>query len=82
MICEGGGRDGRIGRLRTDPDGLPCEPPLVTPLPVAGLETRRVLVMDFLRGEPLSRAVDKMEERGIDPTAPRRASLGAASSAR
>ena len=61
----------RIGKaLRTDPDGLPCEPPLVTPLPVAGLVTRRVLVMDFLRGEPLSRAVDKMEERGIDPNGP------------
>ena len=37
----------RIGKaLRTDPDGLPCEPPLVTPLPVAGLVTRRVLVLE------------------------------------
>ena len=46
----------RIGdALCTSDDGLPCSPPLVTPRPVAGLVTRRVLVMDYLPGEPRPR---------------------------
>ena len=42
----------------------------MTPLPVAGLVTKRVLVMDFLKGVPLSRSVAKMQELGIDPDSP------------
>ena len=58
----------RIGNaLSTAPDGTPCTPVLVTPRPVGGLVTRRVLVMDYLPGVPLSRAVDEMKRRGIDP---------------
>jgi len=59
----------RIGAaLSTDPaTGSPRPPPVVTPRPVGGLVTKRVLVMDYLRGEPLSRAVEAMEARGIDP---------------
>ena len=54
----------RIGdALCTSDDGLPCSPPLVTPRPVAGLVTRRVLVMDYLPGEPRSRVT------AIGPTA-------------
>jgi len=61
----------RIGDLLASTiDGLPCAPPLLTPRPVAGLVTRRVLVMDYLRGEPLSRAVETMRARGIDPDGP------------
>jgi len=58
----------RIGRtLATDPEtGATCIAPIVTPRPVAGLVTKRVLVMDYLKGEPLSRAVAAMEARGID----------------
>ena len=45
----------RIGdALCRSADGLPCSSPIVTPRPVAGLVTRRVLVMDYLSGEPLS----------------------------
>jgi predicted unusual protein kinase regulating ubiquinone biosynthesis (AarF/ABC1/UbiB family) len=41
----------RIGNvLSVDADGTPCTPVLVTPRPVGGLVTRRVLVMDFLPG--------------------------------
>jgi len=58
----------RLGdALAKDVDGAPCVPPVATPRPVAGLVTRRVLVMDFFSGEPLSRAVEVMRAKGIDP---------------
>lgn len=48
----------RIGdALARDSEGLPCVPPVVSPRPIDGLVTKRVLVMDYLRGVPLSRAV-------------------------
>ena len=42
-------------------------PPVVSPRPIDGLVTKRVLVMDYLRGVPLSRAVEAMRARGIEP---------------
>jgi len=48
----------------------PAEIPLVIPRPVPGLVCGRVLVMDFLRGVPLSRAREEMEKKGIDPNSP------------
>ena len=53
--------------LHTSAEGSPCASPVVTPLPVAGLVSKRVLVMDYLKGEPLSRALELMRARGIDP---------------
>ena len=53
--------------LHTSAEGSPCASPVVTPLPVAGLVSKRVLVMDYLKGEPLSRALEVMRARGIDP---------------
>ncbi|KAL7571549.1 hypothetical protein ACA910_020966 [Epithemia clementina (nom. ined.)] len=44
--------------------------PLIMPRPVPGLVSPRVLVMDFLRGVPLSRAREEMLKRGIDPDSP------------
>ena len=41
--------------LALDDQGLPCVPPVVTPRPIDGLVTKRVLVMDYLPGVPLSR---------------------------
>ena len=38
-----------------DDNGLPCESPIVIPRPVPGLVSKRVLVMDYLKGVPLSR---------------------------
>lgn len=46
------------------------EPPIVMPRPVAGLVSKRVLVMDFLEGVPLSRAREEMLKKGIDPNSP------------
>jgi len=46
------------------------EPPIVLPRPVPGLISKRVLVMDYLKGVPLSRAKEEMARRGIDPESP------------
>jgi hypothetical protein len=43
------------------------ELPLVIPRPVSGLVSKRVLVMDYLHGVPLSRAREEMLKKGIDP---------------
>jgi len=40
------------------------------PLPVQGLASRRVLVMDFVEGTPLNRLSAEMEKRGIKPGSP------------
>jgi len=56
--------------LRCPITGEPRSLPLVIPRPVAGLVSRRVLVMDFLRGVPLSRAREEMAKRGVDPDSP------------
>lgn len=47
--------------------GERCESPMVIPRPVEGLVSRRVLVMDYLEGVPLSRAREEMLRKGIDP---------------
>lgn len=44
--------------------------PLVMPQPVKGLVSRRVLVMDYLKGLPLTRAREEMLKKGIDPNSP------------
>ena len=53
-----------------DENGMPCEAPIVMPRPVPGLVSRRVLVMDYLKGVPLSRAAEEMLARGISPDSP------------
>ena len=53
-----------------DENGLPCESPIVLPRPIPGLVSKRVLVMDYLQGVPLSRAADEMLKRGIKPDSP------------
>ena len=51
-------------------DGQPAAPAVRVPLPVQGLASRRVLVMDYIEGTPLNRLADKMAERGIAPGSP------------
>jgi len=51
-------------------DGLPAAPAVGVPLPVSGLASRRVLVMDFVEGTPLNRLSGVMEARGIKPGSP------------
>jgi aarF domain-containing kinase len=51
-------------------DGSPTEIPLVIPRPIPGLISKRVLVMDYLKGVPLTRAREEMQKKGIDPDSP------------
>jgi len=53
-----------------DENGLPCESPIVLPRPVTGLISKRVLVMDYLKGVPLSRAAEEMLKKGISADSP------------
>jgi len=53
--------------LTTDENGAQRESPIVTPRSVPALVSKRVLVMDFLKGVPLSRASDMMKSKGIAP---------------
>jgi aarF domain-containing kinase len=46
------------------------EIPLVIPRPIPGLISKRVLVMDYLKGVPLTRAREEMQKKGIDPDSP------------
>jgi aarF domain-containing kinase len=46
------------------------ELPLVIPRPIPGLVSKRVLVMDYLKGVPLSRAREEMQKKGFDPDGP------------
>ena len=46
------------------------ETPFVIPRPVPGLVSKRVLVMDYLKGVPLSRAREEMAKRGYGPDSP------------
>ena len=53
-----------------DADGTPVEPAVGVPLPVQGLASRRVLVMEYVEGTPLNRLSAEMEKRGITPGSP------------
>jgi aarF domain-containing kinase len=70
FVAEAAAMDRIYAALSRAPDGSPREIPLVLPRPVNGLVSRRVLVMDYLRGVPLSRARQEMVRKGIDPDSP------------
>eukprot|EP00985_Skeletonema_marinoi_P034789 scaffold44889_cov234-Skeletonema_marinoi.AAC.1 len=53
--------------LTTDENGAKRESPIVTPRSIPALVSKRVLVMDYLKGVPLSRASDEMKRKGIAP---------------
>jgi predicted unusual protein kinase regulating ubiquinone biosynthesis (AarF/ABC1/UbiB family) len=48
-------------------DGKPVAPAVGVPLPIQGLASTRVLVMEFVEGTPLNRLAGEMEKRGIKP---------------
>lgn len=52
------------------PDGHADVAPVTIPRPIPGLFSKRVLVMDFIEGTPLSRLKEKMAERGIEEGSP------------
>lgn len=55
FVAEAVAMDRIYQTISRDQNGLPCEPPIVLPRPVPGLVSKRVLVMDYLQGVPLSR---------------------------
>lgn len=52
--------------LTTDENGEHRKSPIVTPRSVPTLVSKRVLVMDYLKGVPLSRASAEMKRKGIE----------------
>jgi aarF domain-containing kinase len=55
FVAEAVAMDRIYTTITTDSQGRPVEPPLTVPRPIPGLVSRRVLVMDYLEGVPLSR---------------------------
>ena len=53
-----------------DTDGSLTERPVMIPLPVGELVSKRVLVMDFVEGVPLNKLNKAMERKGIQPGSP------------
>lgn len=70
FLAEAVAMDRIYDTVTKDENGMPCESPIVMPRPVDGLVSRRVLVMDYLEGVPLSRAAEEMLKRGISPDSP------------
>lgn len=71
FVAEASAMDRIYNALSRSYDGsYPVNVPVVIPRPVSGLISRRVLVMDYLKGVPLSRARDEMIKKGIDPDGP------------
>ena len=53
-----------------DTDGSLTERLVMIPLPVVELVSKRVLVMDFVKGVPLNKLNKAMERKGIQPGSP------------
>jgi aarF domain-containing kinase len=70
FVAEAVSMDRIYQSLIRAPDGTARELPLVIPRPVPGLISKRVLVMDYLKGVPLTRAREEMIKKGIDPESP------------
>jgi aarF domain-containing kinase len=70
FVAEAVAMDRIYETMTKDENGYPCESPVVMPRPVPGLVSRRVLVMDYLDGVPLSRAAEEMLKKGIKPDSP------------
>ena len=52
------------------------KPPVVVPLPIPGLVSKRVMVLEFISGIPLSKVAKEMKDRGIQPGSPESLLLG------
>ena len=57
-------------------DAAPGGPPIRVPRPVAGLVSKRCMVMDFIDGVPLSRLSDEMQRRGVTAGSPAAKAVG------
>lgn len=58
------------------PDNSPRPPAVTIPLPIPGLVTRRVMVMEYIEGTPLSRIAAQMAAKGIKAGSPESVLLG------
>lgn len=71
FVAEAVAMDRIYNSLSRSADGSEAtEVPLVMPRPVRGLISKRVLVMDYLKGVPLSRAREEMRKKGYSPDSP------------
>ena len=52
------------------------KPPVQVPLPIPGLVSKRVMVLEFISGIPLSKVAKEMKDRGIEPGSPESMILG------
>lgn len=67
FVAEAAAMEKIAESLAMTTDGKTRPVPLVIPKPIPGLISKRVLVMDYLQGVPLSRAREEMIQKGIDP---------------
>ena len=56
--------------------GIAAPPSLKVPLPIKGLASTRVMVMEYIKGTPLSKLKEEMEKRGLDANSPESKLLG------
>eukprot|EP00929_Paragymnodinium_shiwhaense_P107287 TRINITY_DN73381_c0_g1_i1.p1 TRINITY_DN73381_c0_g1~~TRINITY_DN73381_c0_g1_i1.p1 ORF type:complete len:602 (-),score=155.28 TRINITY_DN73381_c0_g1_i1:68-1873(-) len=66
MLTEAQSAQKLHASISHDAEGNQVAPPLKVPLPMPGLATRSVLVMEFLKGTPLNRLAVRAKELGID----------------
>jgi aarF domain-containing kinase len=52
------------------PDNKPRMPAVLVPLPIPGLVSRRVMVLEFVKGVALSKLAVEMNKRGVNPGSP------------
>lgn len=62
--------------MRYETNGEPAQPPLRIPRALPGLASRKVLVMEFVHGTPLSKLAEEAKRRGVDPNSPEAQYLG------
>jgi len=76
MMSEGQSARKIAASISHDPWGNECDPPVQVPLPLPGLSSRRVLVMEFIRGSPLSQLDERAKDMGLDLDGPLGKMLG------
>jgi len=70
FLCEAQAMEKVAAAISHTPDNRLAPPPLIVPLPLPGLVSKRVLIMDYIDGKPLSRLRDEMNKQGILPGSP------------
>lgn len=58
------------------PSNKPQKPPVVVPLPIPGLVSKRVMVLEYVEGKALSKIGAELEKRGIKAGSPESLVLG------